>query len=562
MRNRSRKRARLNRTRDSWAGRQVVICNWRDSGHPSAGGAESYCERVAERFHEHGANVTLLTSRYRGSARSSAAPFGRIVRLGGTFSVYPMVLAWLLLHRRQVDAVVDSQNGIPFFSAAVVRRTTPVTLLIHHVHQQQFALYFPRPLAVLGRLLEKQVSTLVYGDRPVCVVSPSSRTEVRRQLGLAGPIFLVPCGQDRATRTGRRDRAVEPRLVYVGRFVRQKRLELLIDALGEVIDSKFATVELHLVGDGEARAELEQLAQRLGVAEHVVFHGKVPDSRRDELLASAWLFVSPSVAEGWGLSAMEAAAHGVPTVSFRVPGLQDVIADGSTGWLVDEEADLGTAIVKALGLLDSPAKAAVYAESCRARVERFSWAAAADRVLGVLSSERDRLSNPSGDRRESSDAATVAVLAWHDVASNVLGRIRRQDQIRIGPGAGAVEVLIVGADEQGAARALDRMGVASGEVDSMRVARSADLIGWDLDAGALTLGLRLGAGHEVVQLAGYLADGRGRPAALRGGLEPGRSGTLGSYHVIEGAPTRLAGGPYPPQLERAADDRTALASEQ
>lgn len=513
---------------------------------------------MAEGFHEHGTKVTLLTSRYSGSARRSVAPFGQVVRVGGKFSVYPLALAWLLVHRRHVDAVVDSQNGIPFFSPAVVRRTTPVTLLIHHVHQQQFTEYFSRPLALFGRLLERQASALVYGERPVCVVSPSSRSDVRRQLRLSGPIFLVPCGQDRALDTAGRDRSVEPRLIYVGRLVRQKRLELLVEALAEVAE-RLTTVELHLVGDGEERSQLESLAQRLGVEHRLIFHGKVSDDRRDELLASAWLFVTPSVAEGWGLSAMEAAAHGVPTVSYRVPGLRDVIAEGSTGWLVDDQADLAPAIMNALGLLAVPANAAAYAANCLARVERFSWTATADRILGVLSSERDRLSSPFLDRRESSDAATVAVLAWRDLAGNLLGRIRRQDQVRIAPGA--VELLIVGADEEGAAHALERMGVQSREVRSMRVARSADLIGWDFDAGALALDLSLGAGHQVVQLAGYITDQRDPPRRRHDAIEPAQSDTDTAYELHEDARARSADGALSPRLVPATDGRAALASE-
>lgn len=495
-----------------------MICNWRDSSHPNTGGAEAYCEKIAQRFHAHGARVTLLSARHPGSSRRSRAPFGTIVRLGNAFTVYPLALAWILFHRRGIDAVIDSQNGIPFFSPLVVRRRTPVALLVHHVHQKQFGLYFPPWLTLVGRVLENQVSSWVYGLRPVCVVSPSSRSEVRHQLSFHGPVYLVPCGQDATLREDASSRSDRRRIIYVGRFVRQKRLELLLHALREVVAKELPDVELHLVGDGEERVPLQDLADELGLRERVVFHGRVPDARRDELLASSWLFVSPSLTEGWGMSVMEAAALGVPSLSFRVPGLQDAIEDGVTGWLVDEEQDFGSAIVAALRTLEESASAEEWASRCRAQAKRFNWNATADRLLGILASERDRLVHPLLDRRDLSDAATVVVVPRAQFSVELIQRLRRQDQIRFT--ASTVELLFVGSDEHGARRALTRAVFPIQQVLSIRVARAADLIGWDLDAGAVDLGFleQLEIAPDRNELAPLPASSmlRGEPGNLVG----------------------------------------------
>jgi hypothetical protein len=296
----------------------------------------------------------------------------------------------------------------------------------------------------------------------------------------------VPCGQDTTLHENTTVRSERPRIIYVGRFVRQKRLELLARAIGDVVANEVPDVELHLVGDGEERVPLEHLVDELGLRERVIFHGKVPDARRDELLASSWLCVSPSIAEGWGMSIMEAAAHGVPALSLRVPGLQDTIEDGVTGWLANDEQDFAKMIVAALRSLEEPRAAEVWAARCRARAARFNWNATADRLLGILASERDRLVNPLLDRREPSDAATFAMLARSHFSNEFLQRLRRQDQVRFA--TSTVDLLLVGADERGAGRAFTRIGFPLHEVLSVRLARSADLIGWDLDAGAAELG--------------------------------------------------------------------------
>ncbi|MGW2190446.1 glycosyltransferase family 4 protein, partial [Streptomyces sp. NPDC001719] len=256
-----------------WRGRHVVVCNWRDSSHPQAGGAEVYCEETARQLHEAGIRVTFLTCRPRGAARHEDTPYGRVVRGGGRLTVYLFTLLWLIVHRRGVDGVIDSQNGIPFFSPLVLRRRTPVVLLIHHVHQDQFAIWFPRVFACAGRWLESRGSSLAYGRRTICAVSPSTRSEIRRRLSLRGPIYLAPAGTSLAF--GRKQvRATGPRIVCVSRMVPQKRVDLLIHALS-VIRCEFPDVELHLIGDGETRSALQEFAKELGLSDTVVFHGRV-----------------------------------------------------------------------------------------------------------------------------------------------------------------------------------------------------------------------------------------------------------------------------------------------
>ncbi|WP_433218966.1 glycosyltransferase family 4 protein [Dactylosporangium sp. CS-047395] len=450
-------------------GRHIVICNWRDTAHPRAGGAELYCEQVADRLARRGITVTLLTARPRGTARHEATGFGQIVRRGGTFGVYLAALWWLLTHRREVDGVIDSQNGIPFFSPLVLRRATPVVLLIHHVHQQQFGAYFRWPVSLVGRWLERTVSRWVYGPRALCVVSPSSRREVRRQLDFSGPVFLTPCGQAPAAgEPGRR--ATAPTIVVVSRMVEHKRLDLLLAAVA-VATKSVPGLRLDLVGDGPALAELRRLAAELGVTGRVRFHGRVSDEDRDALLETAWLTVGTSAGEGWGLSMMEAAVRGVPAVAMRVPGLRDSVLHQQTGWLVDGPQELPGVLVDVLDRLADPGVAAWHAERCTAWAARFSWTATADRMLAVLDSEARRRS-----RRRTNDAAAVVRLSPSMFSRLDLRALRRTDQIDFADGE--VRLLLGGADERDALAALRRAGLPDDAHIQIRAARSADLLGW------------------------------------------------------------------------------------
>ncbi|AEH08966.1 MULTISPECIES: glycosyltransferase family 4 protein [Protofrankia] len=395
----------LSRRIDALAGRRVVFLNWRDLDHPQAGGAELYCQSVAERFAAAGARVSLLTARPAGQTRSATVRGVEIHRRGGTFGVYPAVLAQLLRDRRGVDAVVDCQNGIPFFSPLVLPASTAVIQVLHHVHQRQFPLYFPAPVARIGQLLETPGSRWVYGRRPVAVVSPSTRDEARDVLKLAGPRFIVPGGADSPlpgpARPASPRPADRPTIVCVGRLVPHKRLHLLIDALPALRASHPGLV-VEMVGDGPDRDRLLQHAHERGVGEEVLhWHGYVDAAERDRLLSTAWLTVNPSHGEGWGLSVLEANAHGVPAVAFRVPGLRDAVRDGHTGWLVDEPGPLTATIDAALSTLADPAVAARWRSRARAWAAGFTWDATAELLARVVTAEMDRLAAARGRGRRS-----------------------------------------------------------------------------------------------------------------------------------------------------------------
>src|SRR5579872_1736953 len=169
----------------------TVIVNWRDLSHPQAGGAEMYCEEVASRLARDGRRVVLLTSAVAGHPKVESRDGYTVVRRGGPFSVYPLAFIWMWRHRRHIAEVVDSQCGIPFFAPLAVRRKTPVVALVYHVHQEQFGQYLSPLLAQIGRWIEGPISRLVYGRRTIVTISPSSRRDIRRTLGLKGTIQVA-----------------------------------------------------------------------------------------------------------------------------------------------------------------------------------------------------------------------------------------------------------------------------------------------------------------------------------------------------------------------------------
>ncbi|MET7426487.1 glycosyltransferase family 4 protein [Dactylosporangium sp. NPDC005555] len=455
----------------------VALLNWRDRSHPRAGGAELYCEQVAQHLVRQGVAVTYLTARVPGLPTVEDREGFRIVRMGGTFTVYLAVLLWLWRHRTKIDGVIDSQNGIPFFSPLAVGRRVPVVLLIHHVHQRQFAEYFGWPMRWVGRWLEKTATGLVYGRRSIVTVSPSSRNAIRQELRLKGNVFVAPCGMDRPNAPDDQRRAARPRIVCVSRLVPHKRMDLVLEAVAKA-RTVMTDLELHLVGDGPELDTIRTHITRLGLETTVVVHGRVTDAERTAILQTAWITVSASAGEGWGLSILEAAALGVPAVALHVPGVQDAVRDGRTGVLIDDESQLADAIVCLIDRLSDPAEATAWASRAWAWSGQFTWERSAGRIRLVLEAEAARLALRRPDHRAACDVVTVVELAGASLpdADELRMRCRHTDTWSVR--GDRIIGLIHGADEIDALAVLQRAGVRPSDQVRvrLRVGRPHDLL--------------------------------------------------------------------------------------
>ncbi len=129
-------------------------------------------------------------------------------------------------------------------------------------------------------------------------------------------------------------------LLYVGQLIRGKGVDLLLRALATLPNPP----RLQIVGDGNARPELEALAAELGLSESVLFSGWLAPDSLGAIYRSARAVVVPSRwAEPFGMIGLEAMRQGRPVVAFGVGGIPDWLEDGVTGLLAPEadSAQLG-----------------------------------------------------------------------------------------------------------------------------------------------------------------------------------------------------------------------------
>ncbi len=201
---------------------------------------------------------------------------------------------------------------------------------------------------------------------------------------------ILPHGVDLVPPTPAQAAAVRPHwglpasatvAITVNQLHPRKRIEL---AIGAVARARAAghDVRALIVGTGAERRALEAERDRYGLGEAIIFCGFVPDDALPALYAAADLYLHTTHAETFGLSLLEGAASGLPSVAVAEGGPLEILRDGDTGLLVPPTA---AALAEGIIALASD-PAAARAMGTRARIDmlaRYQWRIGAERLLGV-----------------------------------------------------------------------------------------------------------------------------------------------------------------------------------
>jgi glycosyltransferase involved in cell wall biosynthesis len=219
-----------------------------------------------------------------------------------------------------------------------------------------------------------------FGRSQLMTLAPSERWQ---------HIHVVRCGVDPRVyvpppeRPGS-DRRVE--ILFVGRLLHGKGLSLLLEAIAE-LRRRELEVSASIVGDGPARGELQAVARRLGLSEHVRFLGAVGQDDLRQLYSGADIFCLPSFAEGIPVVAIEAMAMELPVVTTRIMGIPELVTDGTEGLLVPPgRVDPLTEALERL--VRAPEERRQMGRAARRKVEReYDVARSAKRLRAVLEDE-------------------------------------------------------------------------------------------------------------------------------------------------------------------------------
>jgi glycosyltransferase involved in cell wall biosynthesis len=238
-----------------------------------------------------------------------------------------------------------------------------------------------------GRFASRFLTRLMPGKlRADVLIVANDRTAKALPAGVRGKVIVLPENGVRLELWNPipHETAGPIRFVFSGRLVDWKGVQYLIEALARVVKSVPATLDV--IGDGRYRTTLEAQAKSMGVADKITFHRWVPQEKCAVMIASADVFVLPSIFECGGAVVLEAMACGLPVIATNWGGPADYL-DPNCGILIDP----GSPTLFVDRLTEAMLKLATDADNRRsmgtagrAKIEReFDWNRKVDRMLGV-----------------------------------------------------------------------------------------------------------------------------------------------------------------------------------
>jgi glycosyltransferase involved in cell wall biosynthesis len=271
--------------------------------------------------------------------------------------------------------VIESAN-IPYVHllplaarAALARR--PLVVTWHEYWGVYWKQYRGWPSWPLYGAIEWVTAQL--GSR-VAAVSDFTATRLERRRMRRGSPVLVANGIS-VSRVRSAAENVQPGapLIYAGRLLREKRVDVLLAAVARMEPSRGQKL-LTITGTGPDEVRLREITHGLGLDGVVEFTGRLPEPEDAwARMAAARIAVQPSSREGFGMFPLEAMALGLPVVYCRSPesALPELVRDGREGIAVEATPEALAAEI--VGLLGDDDRWETLSEAARLRAAEFDW---------------------------------------------------------------------------------------------------------------------------------------------------------------------------------------------
>ena len=355
---------------------------------PDLGGMERAVQELSTVLvSDLGIQVEVITGGRSGS-RSTEQEGPLPVRRLRSFDleVTPVIpgLAWDLLRGPRPDLFhVHVAHASTPEAVALVSRLRDVPY-VAHVHIDASATTWMGFLLkgyqrrVLAPVLARAALVLVPTDGYRTLVVDKYRLDPSR-------VRVLPYGTNMETRAV--DEAASPpsggpvHAVTVGRLAVEKNVPLLVDSIAALVERDHLDVQLEIVGEGPTLGEVAERIAQHGLESRVRLVGRLDGSALVAAYDRADLFVMTSLSESFGIVLIEAMARGVPVIAPDIPGVRDVVIDGTTGLLVDHTVDSVRAAV--FRVVDDTELRRRIVEGARSHATQYSWPKIARRCAAL-----------------------------------------------------------------------------------------------------------------------------------------------------------------------------------
>ena len=172
------------------------------------------------------------------------------------------------------------------------------------------------------------------------------------------------------------------KILTIGRLIPRKGFQFLIQAIPQMVSRARNPFQIDIVGDGPYRAQLQKMVKDLKIEKYVHFSGSVDYADLPDKYRQADIFALCSSAEGMPLVVLEAMGAGLPIVASKVQGIEDLVAVGQNGALV-EPGNIEQITDQLTNLINHPDQRRRMGETSVSRVQRYDWKNIAEAYLQI-----------------------------------------------------------------------------------------------------------------------------------------------------------------------------------
>ena len=169
------------------------------------------------------------------------------------------------------------------------------------------------------------------------------------------------------------------RLLTVGRLSATKRIDMLVEAV-EILHKERCNACLTIVGGGQLEQQLRESVSGKDLRDIVKIAGRVEPEKMPQVYRDSDIFVSASAQEGMSNAMLEAMASGLPIITTRCEGVEELITDNG---VIVEDANAESIAAAIRRLADNPQVRKEMAVAARSRAQRFTWGRVAEEYLDL-----------------------------------------------------------------------------------------------------------------------------------------------------------------------------------
>lgn len=364
---------------------------------PAVGGIQTYSWEIARRLADRGLIARIIVPSHKNATKIDATLDPLVQRIAVRPDLLPLPL-FTQLPKRATSLNIDVsfhaqwQTALPALRSR--RKTGFPRRVVVAAHGRELLFdAVPPPLSIAygraRRHVVRNADLLLpvsgftagllqnLGAPDECIEVINNGTDADRFSPVQNPEFRGSIGAH--------DRPV---ILAIGRIVRRKGFDTVIEAMPRVLES-LPDALLAIAGEGPFETELRALVDRLGLKESVHFCGGIPYEDLPDVYSSADVVAMPSrneppAVEGFGIVFLEANACERPVIGAATGGIPDAIVDGETGVLVppDDPVALAGSLIKLLA--DAPLRERLGRRGRQRVLDAFTWDHVADRVAQAL----------------------------------------------------------------------------------------------------------------------------------------------------------------------------------